>query len=103
MTVVDVRLAIGWLVLAMAPLNGAAPPAFAKRFEQIRDSGTRDELYQFLWALPKGGDLHNHHEYSVPPEEWLRLAARGRTPYSGLIRFGDCQPVLNATSHRLPG
>ena len=74
----------------MAPLSVAAPPEFAERFEQIRDSATRDELYRLLWALPKGGDLHNHHEYSVPPEEWLRLATRGRTPYLVRTRLSEC-------------
>lgn len=60
------------------------------RFEQIRDSGTPDELYRFLWALPKGGDLHNHHEYSVPPEDWLRLADHAPVRYLVRTRLTRC-------------
>ncbi|HEY3440252.1 MAG TPA: hypothetical protein VGK29_05855 [Paludibaculum sp.] len=83
--------------LLLAFVSGAnpaqPPPPFAQRFQQIRDAATPDELYRFLWALPKGGDIHNHHEYSVPPEEWLRLAARGSAKY--LVRTGltPCGPV----------
>ncbi len=82
------RLAVIWLIFGLAP----GPPPFARRFVEIRDSAGKDELCRFLWALPKGGDLHNHHEYSVPPEEWLRLAERSQTNYLVRVRLTPCSP-----------
>ncbi|HUI79021.1 MAG TPA: hypothetical protein VLY24_13940 [Bryobacteraceae bacterium] len=34
--------------------------SFDAQFETIQKTATREQLYAFLWALPKGGDLHNH-------------------------------------------
>jgi adenosine deaminase CECR1 len=36
---------------------GAAPAAW---FEQLKATATPEQLYRFLYALPKGGDLHDH-------------------------------------------
>ncbi len=33
---------------------------FSARFDAIRSAATPAQLYTFLYALPKGGDLHNH-------------------------------------------
>ena len=33
---------------------------FESRFQAIRQSATPEQLYSFLYAVPKGGDLHNH-------------------------------------------
>ncbi len=70
---------------------------FTRRFEEIKKSATQEELYRFLWALPKGGDLHNHHEYSVPMEDWFTLAV-ARNTYFTRLRLSDCG---SADSERL--
>lgn len=33
---------------------------FENRFREIQEVATAEELYTFLYATPKGGDLHNH-------------------------------------------
>src|SRR3954469_20011688 len=55
------------LCLTLTLTAGAAP--FADRFAEIRKSATLEELYRFLYALPKGGDLHNHSGSERP--EWI--------------------------------
>ncbi|GAB3111899.1 hypothetical protein GCM10027217_40330 [Pseudomaricurvus hydrocarbonicus] len=43
-------------------------------FEDFKRSATDEELYSFLYALPKGGDLHNHLTGSNFSEWWYELA-----------------------------
>ncbi len=43
-------------------------------FESFKKSATDFELYQFLYALPKGADLHNHLSGSNFSEWWYELA-----------------------------
>ena len=33
---------------------------FSDRFEQIKTHATKADLFTFLYAMPKGGDLHHH-------------------------------------------
>ena len=33
---------------------------FAAQFERIKANATKAQLYTFLYAVPKGGDLHHH-------------------------------------------
>ena len=47
--------------------------AAAARFEMLRTDSAR--LMEFLRAMPKGGDLHNHLSGAVRPENWARWAA----------------------------
>jgi adenosine deaminase CECR1 len=56
------------LFLTLALAGQAA--GFADRFNEIRKAATPAELYAFLYALPKGGDLHNHSGGSERPE-WI--------------------------------
>ena len=69
------------IALALALLTAQSFPAqltgFDRRWEEIKRQATPQELYAILWELPKGGDLHNHHEYSVSMAEWFRVAATG--------------------------
>jgi len=55
------------LLLASVLAAHAAP--FADRFEEIKRTARPEELYTFLYALPKGGDLHNHSGSERP--EWI--------------------------------
>jgi len=47
------------VLLLPAQLVGAAAPG-DRWFEDLKKSATPEQLYTFLYALPKGGDLHNH-------------------------------------------
>ena len=62
-------------------------------FEEVKAKATPEQLYAFLYALPKGGDLHNHLE-GAARSEWLwesALAqqARGYTYYTR-VRIQNC-------------
>ncbi|MBI2812905.1 MAG: adenosine deaminase [Opitutae bacterium] len=62
------------LILAAVCLAGRAlAGGFAERFEAIRKTAKPAELYALLYALPKGGDLHNHLGGAVRPEWWHEL------------------------------
>jgi adenosine deaminase CECR1 len=49
-------------------------PAAERWFEELKATATPIQLYTFLYALPKGGDLHNHLGGAARPE-WLWDAA----------------------------
>ena len=44
------------------------PSEFAGWFEAFKVRATPLELHDFLWAMPKGGDLHLHITGSIFPE-----------------------------------
>jgi adenosine deaminase CECR1 len=56
----------------VAPM--CAQDDFGARFEEIKKSATDEQLYRFLYDLPKGGDIHNHQDGAVWPEWWYRVA-----------------------------
>jgi adenosine deaminase CECR1 len=63
-------------------------------FEELKAHATPEQLYTFLYALPKGGDLHNH-LMGAARSEWLWEAAlaeekRGYTYYTK-VRIQNCR------------
>lgn len=58
-----------FLVLCLTLTLTAGAASFADRFTEIRQTAKPEELYAFLYALPKGGDLHNHSGSERP--EWI--------------------------------
>lgn len=94
-----------WLVLLLLAISGlsAAPAARAQDpidawFEDFKASASPEELYRFLYAMPKGGDLHIHMAGSVLSEwyydeaiaqsangyaYWTRTKLLGCRPYGG--------------------
>lgn len=72
----------------------AAQTSFEAQFERFRREASPEQLYAFLYAMPKGGDLHHHGTLAAFPEEWLAAAtdpavARGNTFFTRL-RFNAC-------------
>jgi adenosine deaminase CECR1 len=62
-------------VFASSWLCGSAfPQGFSQRFEEIKKTATKEQLYGFLYDLPKGGDLHNHLGFSYLAEMWYEAA-----------------------------
>jgi len=63
-------------------------------FETFKKEASDAELYQFLYAMPKGGDLHNHLSGAAFPEWWLELAlaqeARGYIYYTK-VKLNNCR------------
>ena len=47
------------LLLFLCSLGSAFATDFSPRFDAIRARATPAQLYAVLYALPKGGDLHN--------------------------------------------
>ncbi len=75
MTMRIIRLFI--LLFSFASLLPAQE--FAARYEAIRQTASPEQLYKFLYALPKGGDLHNHFGGSIIPEwKWAILTDPSR-------------------------
>lgn len=58
-----------YLVLLPVLALTLSAASFADRFEEIKKTAKPAELYTFLYALPKGGDLHNHSGSERP--EWI--------------------------------
>jgi len=53
---------------------------FSARWEEIKRTATPKELYTLLYALPKGGDLHNHLVGAFLPEQWYAAATSTALP-----------------------
>ncbi len=81
------------LTLLTLLASSGAVPAAERWFEEVKATATPAQLYTFLYALPKGGDLHNHLG-GAARSEWLWAAAlaqqeRGYTYYTK-VRIGNC-------------
>ncbi len=86
----------GLLVLLLGFGMGSHATRAAERwFEDVKATATPAQLYRFLYALPKGGDLHNHLPGSVRSEWFWDAAvaaeARGYTYYTR-VRIENCAP-----------
>lgn len=64
------RVILASLLLMLAPASWAAEDWF----ETLKDSASDIELHRFLYAMPKGGDLHNHLTGAIHPEWFLEIA-----------------------------
>src|SRR5258708_6490739 len=74
---------IGFLLILMSYLAGPGKAAdFDSRFQEIVHNATDEQLYRFLYALPKGGDLHNHQDGA----NWLASLWLGQ-PGDGREKF----------------
>ncbi len=64
-------------------------------FERFKATATPAELYTFLYAMPKGGDLHNHLTGAVRSEWYwdaaLAQESRGYVYYTK-VRIDNCAP-----------
>ncbi|HEY7775015.1 MAG TPA: adenosine deaminase [Kineobactrum sp.] len=86
------------LALALAPVARASlPPPQADTaawFESFKTTATAQELYRFLYAMPKGGDLHSHLSGSIFSDWFYDLAlaesARGYIFYTK-VQINNCR------------
>jgi len=61
-------------LLSLVCVNCTAATAdFSTRFDEIKHTAKPAELYTFLYALPKGGDLHNHLGGAIRSEWWYAV------------------------------
>lgn len=74
-------------------LVGSSVRAEGDWFESFKKTATDKDLYHFLYAMPKGGDLHNHLSGAGFPEWWLELALaqekRGYIYYTK-VKINNC-------------
>ena len=77
-------------VAATASAQTPGENAAAARLTSLLGDSTR--LLDFLRAMPKGGDLHNHLTGSIRPESWVQWAAAD----------GYCYVIATATLTRPP-
>ena len=88
------------LGLLLGPPAVMADNGFSVWFENFKKSATDAELHAFLYAMPKGGDLHQHLSGSVFVEWWWQLALNetehGDVFYTRL-NIGHCQPLEDIT------
>jgi adenosine deaminase CECR1 len=83
------------LVLLCAFILHRSAAAAERWFEEVKATATPAQLYEFLYAMPKGGDLHNHLTGAVR-SEWYWDAAmaaeqRGYVYYTR-VRIENCAP-----------
>lgn len=78
-------------LLAMAhPVHGTE-----RWFEELKATATPLQLYQFLYAMPKGGDLHNHLAGAVRSEWYWDAAIAAEQQgyiYYTRVRIENCAP-----------
>ena len=63
-------------------------------FEQFKSERTDLELHEFLYDMPKGGDLHLHLSGSGFPEWWYDLAIASKKlgyVYDTTVRLNNCR------------
>lgn len=63
-------------------------------FEELKQTATPQQLYTFLYALPKGGDLHNHLQGAIL-SEWMWDSALAQEQwgytYYAKVRINNCR------------
>ena len=89
-----VRRSLSYLVLCS--VLGAAGISSAEEhwFEKFKNSASDRELYAFLYAMPKGGDLHNHLSGAAFSEWWYEFAlaeAENGYVYYTKVKINNCR------------
>jgi adenosine deaminase CECR1 len=86
------------LLLSLAAGTLAASPDFSARYDALRAAASPKQLYTFLYALPKGGDLHSHASGSNIPEWTLAVISdprrNGGDTYYTRIRFASSPDAI---------
>lgn len=72
-----------------------SPRVFSALFDRIKREASPEELYRFLYALPKGGDIHHHLGGGFLARRWFAVAT-DRTRNGGQ-EFYTRYRVLRAT------
>jgi adenosine deaminase CECR1 len=89
-----VRTILGLLCAGLCVCSQSGRAA-ERWFEEVKATATPAQMYRFLYALPKGGDLHNHLP-GAARSEWfwdaaMAAEARGYVYYTR-VRIENCAP-----------
>ena len=82
-------------MLLQAGCSASTQAADEQWFETFKKEASDRELYRFLYAMPKGGDLHNHMSGNAFPEWWYELALEQRENgyrYYTKVTINNCKP-----------
>jgi adenosine deaminase CECR1 len=93
--------AMRMLLLGAVLLAGRLLAAdFAAAFERFKTNAPKAELYRFLYALPKGGDLHHHGAGCWQMDTLYQVATNrarnGNQRFYTRLRAGGCDGETNA-------
>lgn len=77
----------------------AAGADFSAQFDRIRTNATKAQLYTFLYAVPKGGDLHHHSGGCWQMDSLYQVATNtarnGGNRFYTRVRAGLCENETN--------
>ena len=99
------RRQLAWLCLLVVGLLPRILSArtFSQQFERIKQGAPREQLYRLLYAMPKGGDIHQHFNLANLAESWFLLATDPKITRNNVFytraRPRDC-PNLTALTPR---
>ena len=111
-TLFRITLAFGSSCLCPNPGDAATAAEQATEVRLAKARKSPLELYQFLYSMPKGGDLHNHLSGAVYAESYLKQAAADSfcidtstwafvAPKSGGCRAGQKDATLAETDPKI--
>jgi adenosine deaminase CECR1 len=88
-----------WCMICVGPQGTAATADFAARFDQFKTNASPADLYRFLYAMPKAGDLHHHAEGSWRMEDLFTVATdqkrSGGNRFYTRLTAGGCLDETN--------
>ena len=79
------------LVLSLCLFVLSPGSVSADWFEDFKAEATKEQLHQFLYEMPKGGDLHHHMSGSGFAEWWFELALCGESRRVPLLHQGKAK------------
>ena len=73
-------------------------------FERLKSSASNEELHDFLYAMPKGGDLHQHMASGSIFPEWFYDAAMTQMElghrYYVKQKINNCETAMFGRRHK---
>jgi adenosine deaminase CECR1 len=82
------------MLFSLTQLAAHAESEFGQQFEKIKLAASDEELYQLLYEMPKGGDLHSHSSGSGYSEWWYEqalAASKQGYVYHTRIKTNNCR------------
>ncbi len=76
-------------------ITANAGESFSSQFNKLKKEATPEQLYTLLYAMPKGGDLHNHSTGSNRSEWWYDEAIKQEKNgyiYYTKVKINNCKP-----------
>jgi len=67
------------------------PGDMEQLFRQIKREASPEQLYRFLYAMPKGGDIHHHLGGGFLPRMWLAIGTDAKRNGGQQIGRASCR------------